>query len=212
MIGLYVIIKTDNGHVAVCLLTCKSVSLFCSLLAHLMVRNHLKEFTEKKSQTGLSVENFLNPFACNSWLDAQPRSAHLSEWPFTLFVWFHFPDPLCLSISLLLSPSPCHSVLPTSAVSLAHICLPVVLYHLVCLCLSLFLCRPPASCCTPSPIPPSLSPSVCCQNPLHHSQMLSPWYISTSASVSSGTLPFLYQLFQCMLSQLHIKKCIFNNL
>lgn len=78
----------------------------------------------------------------------------MAVYPFCLVPFF--PDPLCLSISLLGFLSSCHSFLPTSAVSLAHICLPVVLYHLLCLCLSLFLCHPPASCCTPSPFPPSL--------------------------------------------------------
>lgn len=64
--------------------------------------------------------------------------------------------------------------LSTSAVSLAHICPPVVFYHLVHLGVSLFLSRPPASCFVSCTIPPSLSPSACCQNPLHQSQTLSP--------------------------------------
>lgn len=105
-----------------------------------------------------------------------PTSLSISVWtaayPFCLVPFF--PDPLCLSVSLLLSPSWCCSFLPTSAVSLAHICPLDVLYHLVRLGLSLFLSRPPASCVTPYPAPPSLSPSACCQNSLHQSQTLSP--------------------------------------
>lgn len=100
--------------------------------------------------------------------------AQMAVYPFCLVPFF--PDPLCLPASLLLPPHPssCCSFLPTSAVSLAHICPPVVLYHLVRLGLSLFLSRPHASCFTPYSVPPSLSPSVCCQNSLHQSQMLSP--------------------------------------
>lgn len=76
----------------------------------------------------------------------------MAIYPFCLVPFF--PDPLCLPISRLLSPFSCHFFLPTSAVNLAHICPPVVLYHLVCLGLSLFLSRPPASCFTPYSIPP----------------------------------------------------------
>lgn len=106
---------------------------------------------------------------CPAW---RSISVWMAIYPFCLVPFF--PDPLCLSISFLLSPSSCHSFLPTSAINMTHICRPVVLYHLVCLGLSLFLSRPPASCFTPYSIPPSLSPSVCCQNPLHQFQMLSP--------------------------------------
>lgn len=102
------------------------------------------------------------------------KSVWIAIYPFYLVPFL--ADPLCLSISpFLFLPPPCLSFLPTSVVNLAHICPPVVLYHLVCLGLLLFLSRPPASCCTPYSIPPSLSPSACCQNPLHHSQMLPPW-------------------------------------
>lgn len=61
---------------------------------------------------------------------------------------------------------------PTSAISLAHICPPVVLYHLERLGLSLFLRHPPASCFTPC-FTSSLCPSACCQNSVHQSQTLS---------------------------------------
>ena len=123
-----------------------------------------------------------------------PTSLSISVWtaayPFCLVPFF--PDPLCLSVSLLLSPSWCRSLLPTSAVSLAHICPLDVLYHLVRLGLSLFLSRPPASCVTPYPAPPSLCPSACCQNSLHQSQMLSPLEhvpIHPSLSLLSSSLP-----------------------
>lgn len=105
-----------------------------------------------------------------------PRSAYPSERPFTLFAF----APRAVSF------------LSTSAVSLAHICPPVVFYHLVHLGVSLFLSRPPASCFVSCTIPPSLSPSACCQNPLHQSQTLSPQkhLRITSISLSPQELSF----------------------
>ncbi len=151
--------------------------------------------------TGISMGNFLHNFPCHRRLSVLSRSAYLSERPFTLFVWFLSSLTLSVFPYLFysLSLSSCHSFLPASAVNLAHICPPVVLYHLVCLGLTLFLSRPPASCFTPYSIPPSLSPSVCCQNLLRQSQMLSLLgsifqYISLSLSLSLclliNSLPF----------------------
>lgn len=144
-----------------------------------------------------------------------PTSLSISVWtaayPFCLVPFF--PDPLCLSVSLLLSPSWCRSLLPTSAVSLAHICPLDVLYHLVRLGLSLFLSRPPASCVTPYPAPPPLSPSACCQNSLHQSQMLSPLeHVPIHPSLSPqqlsiplSCLPFPISLYSARLFPLIIQ-------
>lgn len=108
-------------------------------------------------------------------------------------------------------PLPHAILLPTSAVNLPHICPPVVLYHLVRLGLSLFLCRAPASCCTPCSMPPSLFPSACCQIPstsfsnvfslvpsLHLSfspQELYPFFI-----LCSFCFPFLFSLTFAVIS------------
>lgn len=48
----------------------------------------VKSSFKERSLSGISVGNFLHHFAGHSCHDVQPRSAYLSEWPFTLFVWF----------------------------------------------------------------------------------------------------------------------------
>ena len=45
---------------------------------------------------GISVGDFLHHSAAHRWLNVQPRSADLSEWPFTLFV--RFLSSLTLSV------------------------------------------------------------------------------------------------------------------
>lgn len=123
----------------------------------------------------------LHHFAGHRWLNVQPRSAYLSEWPFTLFVWFlFFPVPLCLPISLLLS----HAIpfsLPQSSTW------PISVRLLSCTILCVLASRALA-------IPQS--PSCQLLYPLFHPSpplsfcMLSKPSTSVSNALSSGTLPF----------------------